>query len=347
MAPSIKRKSKEVSVTERSTKVPKTVGQMEQSNPQNSMAALFRANKLVHDLKESQLRTILVQAYTSHPDIAHIVDLEHAKMEHIDEPLSESDAGPDIAPDLASDSVYDHIASENTPERDEVQISESDDETVKKNRKVTELEQHSIFSNFSCSCKNECASERCKCSKNSFSCGPTCKCTSCVNLLNKLALFFGEERLRATNCFASWMKQQGPGLDLNSAYTQEELRSLIMGVDEKKYYDEPEGSIFYDGSDEEIQRLGERWLKAKTEAQRKPIRIALFKRAFIEDGGYYFSFCSGAWEEFGQTRHCLACDECNDWRDWHCFVAPGISNHAKEYGGRIVNNYFHQFIFAY
>ncbi|KAA8568542.1 hypothetical protein EYC84_007562 [Monilinia fructicola] len=73
-------------------------------------------------------------------------------MEHIDETISESDAGPDIAPDLASDSESDHIASEDTPEKNEVQMSESDDETVKKNRKVTELQQHNIFDNFSCSC---------------------------------------------------------------------------------------------------------------------------------------------------------------------------------------------------
>ncbi|QSZ35001.1 hypothetical protein DSL72_007863 [Monilinia vaccinii-corymbosi] len=273
MPPSNKRKAEGAPATERFTKVHRTVDQMEQSNsqPYASMGALFRANKLVHDLRESQLRTILVQAYISHPEIAHVVDLEHAKMEHLDKTPSESDMEPDAAPDVASDPESDHTG-EDAPEKENATISESDDETFNKNRKVTQLKQHSIFDSVSCSCQDECVSGRCKCSQNSFSCGPACKCTSCGNFLNKLALFFGEEKLRATNCFASWMKAQGPDLDLASAYTQEELRSLIMGVDEKKYYDRPTGYIFYDGSDKEIQKLGKKWLKAKTEAERKPIR---------------------------------------------------------------------------
>lgn len=199
----------------------------------------------------------------------------------------------------------------------------------------------------SCFCKDACASGRCECSKNSSSCGPGCKCTACVNSLNKIARFFGEEKLRATNCFVSWMKRQGSDLDLDSAYTQEELRSEIMGVDEKKYYDEPEGAVFYDGSDEDIQKLGKKWLKAKTEAERKPIRMALFKRAFIEDGGYYFSFCSGAWEDFSHSRHCSVCEECNDWRDWHCKNCGkcqyGKSNPCEDCGG-VSDAYHDQFM---
>ncbi|ESZ90790.1 hypothetical protein SBOR_8819 [Sclerotinia borealis F-4128] len=322
MVPPNKRKAEGSPATQRFTKVPRTGLQMGQSNPQSSMAALFRANKLVHDLKDSQLRTILVQAYITHPDIAHVVDLEHAKMEHLDEAPSESDAELDAAPDAASSSESEDITDERPRANGDDEISGSENENPNKDRKVTELKRRGIFEDFSCSCKDECASSRCQCSKNSFSCGPDCKCTSCVNILNKFALFLGEERLRATNCFAGWMKAQGPDFDLNSAYTQEELRSTIMGVDEKKYYDEPEGDIFYDGSDEEIEKLGQKWLKAKTEAARKPIRIALFKRALVEDCGYYFSFCSGAWEEFSHTRHCPVCNECNDWREWHLLSTP-------------------------
>ncbi|CAD6442920.1 cce0648c-b097-42e2-b6e1-e502cac62b8c [Sclerotinia trifoliorum] len=314
MSSSSKRKAGAPS-TERSAKVSRTALDLEHLNSQISMAALFRANKLVHDLKESQLRTILVQAYVSHPEIAHVVDLEHAK---INETPSGQDAEPDPAPDSASDSESDHVASDHARKGSDNDMSESEDEMSKRNRKVTELKQRGILEYFSCSCKGGCANGQCECSKNSFSCGPDCKCTSCANYLNRLALFFGEQRLRATNCFASWMKAQGPDLDLDSAYTQEELRSTIMGVDEKKYYDKPEGSIFYDGSDEEIQELGKTWLKAKTEAERKPIRMALFKKAFLEDGVHFFSFCSGAWEESRSTDHCPICDECNDWRDWHC-----------------------------
>lgn len=143
------------------------------------------------------------------------------------------------------------------------------------------------------------------------------------------------------------MKRQGSDLDLDSAFTQEELRSEIMGVDEKKYHDEPEGAVFYDGSDEDIQKLGKKWLKAKTEAGRKPIRMALFKRAFIEDGGYYFSFCSGAWEDFSHSRHCSVCEECNDWRDWHCKNCGkcqyGKSNPCEDCGG-VSDAYHDQFM---
>ncbi|EDO04546.1 predicted protein [Sclerotinia sclerotiorum 1980 UF-70] len=135
MSLSNKRKAGAPSI-ERSAKVPRTALGMEDSNSQISMAALFRANKLVHDLKESQLRTILVQAYVSHPEIAHVVDLEHAK---INETLSEPDAEPDPAPDSASDSEPDHVAGDHAREGSDNDMSASEDEMTKRNRKITEV----------------------------------------------------------------------------------------------------------------------------------------------------------------------------------------------------------------
>ncbi|KAM0148572.1 hypothetical protein ACHAQE_009770 [Botrytis cinerea] len=331
----------EVPLTEGSTKIARTAKEME-SNPQTSMAALFRANKMVHDLKDSQLRTILVQAYVSHPEIAHVVDLEHEKMEHLDKTPSESD--PESDPVSLSGAGRAVGVYKEREEDDEG--SGSEDEASKRKRKVTELKERGIDDSFSCSCDTGCANGRCECSKNSFSCGPNCKCASCGNYLNKFALFFGEPRLRATNCFASWMKAQGPDLDLDSAFTQEELRSNIMGVDEKKYYDAPQGPVFSDGSNPEIQQLGEKWLEARTEAERKPIRIKLFRKAFVEDGEHFFSFCSGGWEEFNCTVHCSVCDECNDWRDWHCKdcgkCSYGVTLPCDGCGG-VSNGYHDQF----
>ncbi|KAF7899445.1 hypothetical protein EAF00_003781 [Botryotinia globosa] len=343
MASLNKRKAEEeVPVKEESTEIARNANDME-LNPQASMAALFRANKLVHDLNKSQLRTILVQAYVSHPEIAHVVDLEHEKMEHLNEAPSESDPEPDP---VSISEVDRAVGDYNNQEDSDDEGSGWEHEASKKNRRVTELKQRGITDSFSCSCKTGCTNGRCECSKNSFSCGPNCECASCANYLNKFALFFGESRLRATNCFASWMKAQGPDLDLDSAFTQEELRSNIMGVDEKRYYDAPQGTVFHDGSDPEIQQLGEEWLKAKTETERKPIRMKLFRKAFVEDGRYYFSFCSGGWEEFTSTVHCSVCDECNDWRDWHCKdcgkCSYGISIPCDGCGG-VSNGYHDQF----
>lgn len=143
MASSNKRKGGALALAERSNKVPRTGVGMEPSNPQSSMAALFRANKLVHDLKESQLRTILVQAYVSHPDIAHVVDLEHSKMEHLDEAPSESEAEPDIAHDVVSDSESDNVSGEENGD----EMSGSEDETVNRNRKVTQVKTQLILCN--------------------------------------------------------------------------------------------------------------------------------------------------------------------------------------------------------
>lgn len=142
MAPGKKRRAEGSPATERFTKVLRTGEGISQSNQQlntqSSMAALFRANKLVHDLKESQLRTILVQAYISHPEIAHIVDLEHTKMEHIDEAPSDSDHEPETASDIASESESDDAGGGDDRE-EEVDESESEDETAKKNKKVTQV----------------------------------------------------------------------------------------------------------------------------------------------------------------------------------------------------------------
>lgn len=134
MASRNKRKAgEEVPLTEGSTKIARTANEME-SNPQTSMAALFRANKMVHDLNESQLRTILVQAYVSHPEIAHVVDLEHEKMEHLDKTPSESDPEPDPASVSGAGrtvGVY--------KEREDDEGSGSEDEASKRKRKVTEV----------------------------------------------------------------------------------------------------------------------------------------------------------------------------------------------------------------
>src|SRR4051812_4524292 len=51
---------------------------------EESYDMLAAANKMVNDLKESRIRILLVQAYLAHPDIAHAVDAEHAKMKHWD-----------------------------------------------------------------------------------------------------------------------------------------------------------------------------------------------------------------------------------------------------------------------
>lgn len=124
----------EVPLTEGSTKIARTANEME-SNPQTSMAALFRANKMVHDLKESQLRTILVQAYVSHPEIAHVVDLEHEKMEHLDKTPSESD--PESDPVSLSGAGRAVGVYKEREEDDEG--SGSEDEASKRKRKVTEV----------------------------------------------------------------------------------------------------------------------------------------------------------------------------------------------------------------
>lgn len=136
MASLNKRKAEEeVPLTEGSTKIARTANDME-LNSQASMAALFRANKLVHDLNESQLRTILVQAYVSRPEIAHVVDLEHEKMEHLDNAPSESDPEPEPASIPEADRT---IGNYNNLEDSDDEGSGLEHEASKKNRRVTEV----------------------------------------------------------------------------------------------------------------------------------------------------------------------------------------------------------------
>ncbi|KAM3065628.1 hypothetical protein ACMFMG_011336 [Clarireedia jacksonii] len=272
-----------------------------------SPVALFKANKLVNDLKESQIRILLVQAYLAHSDIAQAVETEHAKMEHWDVAAAPSESGSNVAGDLDD-------------EEDEKDFSIMGIRTAAdRNRKVTELVHPRLYpDSASCSCTTQCSTASCACTKMYANCSPGCKCITCQNRFNELAQFFGESRLQATYCYAAWREGQDTDFDLNSARAQEELRSMLMGVDEGNYDAAPLGEIFTPGYDEDMFKIGQNWIKAKTAEERAPIRKELLRHALLEGKGPFFSFCRGGWEVSESTIHCPVCEECNDWGAWHC-----------------------------
>ncbi|TVY27557.1 hypothetical protein LHYA1_G004031 [Lachnellula hyalina] len=86
---------------------------------------------------------------------------------------------------------------------DQSQVSDTD-------RKVTEADIKPIDPDkpLTCTCKTSCATARCKCNKSGAGCPPSCKCSACINPLNALSSFFADPSMRASPCFASWIRKQ-------------------------------------------------------------------------------------------------------------------------------------------
>ncbi|TVY35149.1 hypothetical protein LOCC1_G008264 [Lachnellula occidentalis] len=215
---------------------------------------------------------------------------------------------------------------------------ESDDQSKvsKADRKVTEAEVKHIDSEttLTCTCKTSCATARCKCNKSGAGCSPACKCAACINPLNALSSFFADENLRASPCFASWIRAQTkkkskskskkgkrdsePDFDLESDETREELLCELMGVEDSS--EKPEGDVFdEDGMNAEMAAWAVEWgILDMSPERRKEMVDEILAYGLADNGGDFYSFCRGDWAEDMNTSHCTSCGDCQDWREWHC-----------------------------
>jgi hypothetical protein len=155
----------------------------------------------------------------------------------------------------------------------------------------------------------------------------TCSCASGSNPLNSLAVFFDKAGHRVTPCFKTWLKQNRAAGELKEEALVSELRCVLLGVEEELDLDSWQPSehddVFKDGIDDEMAEFARVWMRpGNTAAEKDMLARTLFRGGLSirtdGDQTYFYLFCRGYWMQEDCEKHCEICEECVDWREWHC-----------------------------
>jgi hypothetical protein len=247
--------------------------------------------------------------------------------------------------------TFDH---EDDGERAPVEVRVTEASDLRSARFLLAMLTHSIQAEYvwpkeiHCKCKNGCTNGRCKCAKNGAGCSATCTCTSCVNALNDLSKFFGQEGIRANPCFVTWLKMQSkrgqPPVDFTNEDFLDGLRCTLLDVEPGAPINKkPTGDEFQEWFDKDMAKWAEEWASPGLKEEDRDLLLRKLFRVGLgldksSHGMNFYSFCRGNWQTTDHTSHCVTCGECNDWREWHCKVCNkctyGVSLPCQGCGGR-------------
>lgn len=100
------------------------------------------------------------------------------------------------------------------------------------------------------------------------------------------------------------------------------LRCNLLGISQGSALTVPpkDGLFLYEDIDEKVYKWGKKWMDpGLTTEERDAMTKKLFRMGLgVNHRWWFYSFCRGNWQESECTEHCDVCEECNDWREWHC-----------------------------
>ncbi|CAF3717969.1 unnamed protein product [Rotaria sp. Silwood1] len=179
-----------------------------------------------------------------------------------------------------------------------------------------------------CKCSKGCSKRTCVCFKFGSGCNSSCGCgSSCQNMFNSLEYFFGNEKKYSANpCFSSWLVENVKNADELKQIDRKQLQQHIM-----------KAACYSDACefDDDLGEWAKEWKQISND--KKLNHMQKFFRMLLSNvqSSYYYSFCREDFEQDNCTWHCVKCQECVDWREWHCGECTyGLTIPCSGCGGR-------------